>query len=218
MRTGKWAKEEIETLRVMRCDRGETIPQIAEALGRTRNAVSKQIQRLDLRLPARVTRVIPVADRPETMAKLREAFQEGLTLKEVAQITGLWETTVSEAFYRFSDEIVRANKPPADFGPYIGGKEMVQIAAHACGVPPKCVLGQTRFRPAVLARMAVARALRDRGVSTPVIARAIGRSDHTTVINLLANFPAYSRRYWELNAAYDAIKQAEKAGAEKLAA
>lgn len=213
-----WSTEEIETLRRMRCEQGLTVAQIAKVMGRPEHGVRKQLSKHELYLPLGHERTTPVSCRPEVMAQLREAFYNGTTAKDAGQSVGIWGTTVSHIFMRFSDELLQKSDLEIDVGQYVGGKEMVAIAAHACGVPVRAVLGNGRFRPVVLARIAVARALRDRGVSMTNIAKAIGRGDHTTVRNLLMRFPEYSVAHWELAHAYQAIKDAERKGMERLAA
>lgn len=68
-------------------------------------------------------------------------------------------------------------------------RAMHEHVSAELGVPLYDLCGVTRTRPAVRARWTAMRAMRDRGVSLPVIGRAFGR-DHSTVIFGLRAFEA----------------------------
>lgn len=206
----KWSPEEEATLRDLRIAHGWSCAAIGQAMGRSVDSVHRKCERLGIPKPPHRRNVLR-----ETI--MREAFAAGASSKRVARQLGVSPTLVREAFARYGEELT-ANATVLVIGSYIGSREMAQIVAPICGVTVKAIYSPSRYRPCVLARMAIARALRDRGLSMPVIARGIGRSDHSTVFNLLAQFDRYCRAYPQLATAYEAIKQAERVAAERRAA
>jgi transposase len=213
-----WTPEEVETLRDLRCVKGWANSQIAKAMGRSKNSVQKKCEQLGLELPSHIWRGRSFTSVEGNDAILREAFANGTPVSDVAKGLGIYERTVRDAFDRYIAERVSEPKQAFNFGTYIGAREMERIVSDVLGVPVRMIYGQCRLREAVLARMAIARALRDRGLALTIIAKAIGRGDHSTVGNLLRNFDAYARLHEELGWAYDAIKQAEAKASERLAA
>lgn len=208
-----WTPEEIETLRELRAVRGWDCPAIAATLGRTDNSVSKKAASLCITLP-------PTRKRGSTNddEALREAFNAGAAIKHVAKALGMEKRCVAMCYERLSAQLIAAGPDYFHTGGYMGAKEMARIVAPVCGAPARAILSESRYRPAVLGRMAIARALRDRGISMTAIARTLGRADHTTILNNLAKFDTYARTYPRLLQAYEAIKEAECAALVRLAA
>jgi chromosomal replication initiation ATPase DnaA len=205
----RWTQQDIATLTQMRSVEGWTNKAIAAVLGRSREAVSRKA----------LTLGIPKARRraSEIDAIVQVAFENGTNIKSVADACGLHHLTVSLAYKELSARLIAEAKPYTP-GTFIGAREMAAIVGPILGVTVKAIFSKSRYRPTVLARTAIARALRDRGVSLPVIARAIGGKDHSTVHHLLSCFDAYCRTYPQLTAAYTAIKDAEQRASERLAA
>jgi hypothetical protein len=208
-----WTAEQVEALRDLRGGRGWPCHAIAATMGRTTRSVRYKVNALGIELPA--TKKIG-SMRDDTV--LREAFASGAAIKSVALSLGMEKRTVATCYERFSAELTRAGSDFTLTGSYIGAREMARIIAPICGAPARAILSESRYRPAVLGRMAIARALRDRGISLTAIARTLNRADHTTVLHNLTIFADYSRLYPQLQRAYDAIKEAESAAAVRLAA
>jgi hypothetical protein len=205
-----WTFDEIETLKELRTVKGWTAGAIAQILpGRTERGVGTKIRALGLTLPdGRRSGHFNRRDYNRDTI-LREAFAAGNGIKQTAKALSIATKSVRAAFVDYGNEytVLHPDLPP--MGGYIGAREMAAIIAPICGVPPRAIFSTTRFKPAVVARMAIARALRDRGLTLPVIARAIARKDHTTVLWLLRNFDRYQQTYPALAKAYAAIKDAE---------
>lgn len=208
-----WTPEEIETLRELRAVRGWNFPAIARELQRTAPAVRKKAEALEITLPPTKKMGSPRDD-----LALREAFMAGVPALHAAKALGIQKRAVHKCYAIFGQQITAANTDYVHAGGYLGAKEMACIAAPICGVSARAVFSRSRIRSAVLARMAIARALRDRGVSTPVISRMLGRNDHTPVSRGLKRFDAYASAYPRLLQAYEAIKEAECAALVRLAA
>lgn len=204
-----WTVEELASLQQMR-SLGMTGQQIADALGRTKVSVLDKANKMGFALPR-----VKAADRE---ALLREAFENGATVEHIAKALGICRKTVHDAYHDYSAQIIAKAARPVISGPYIGAKEMAAIVAPICGCTVKAIFSRSRFRANVIARMAMVRALRDRGLALSTINRAIGKSDHSTVLNLLAKFDSYARHDARLLEAYNAIKDAEARAAERLAA
>lgn len=218
MSTGKWTPSEVETLRELRGVRGWDVPSIAKAMGRSRHSVRNKVEREGVELPFSRQRGDALEGHDGVRELLMQAFNDGVMIKAVAREHGVDISRVRNA-YKYLSRGLRKQSRRADFtGSYIGAKEMAVIVAPVCGVSPKAIFSGLRMRPAVLARMAVARALRDRGVSLTVIGKTMGGRDHATVSNMLNRFPEYAPHYPMLVAAYNAIKEAEKQAAGRLAA
>ena len=83
--------------------------------------------------------------------------------------------------------------------------EVLAAAAHFFNTTVAEVKGRGRFAHLVLARAVVCKVLRDRGLSYPQTARFIGKSDHTTAINLVGNWAWRTQRNPELLMIYDMI-------------
>jgi chromosomal replication initiator protein len=83
--------------------------------------------------------------------------------------------------------------------------DIVDRVAEAFGIPREIMLSDGRTAPVCRARWAAMRLIRDeRHLSTPIIARILGRADHTTVLNglmradrLLASDDLFAARYRE---------------------
>jgi hypothetical protein len=192
-----WTDDEIEQLTHMRCTLGLSALEIAHRLGnRTPDAVSARCEKLRLRLPNGMRRghtpsratPVPVRQRWPHQADLQAAWQTGAPIKTTARALCLSEETVRCAYEWFGYKYA-ADAP--DYVPdgYMGAREMVRLVAPHYRVTPRMVFGVTRYAPAVRARAAVARVLRERGVALGTVARLIGRKDHSTVINLLQRHP-----------------------------
>lgn len=217
MRTKEWTAEEVERLRVLRCEKAWSCPAIGAVLGRSDNSVYNKCERMGFSLPGGVSRGAMNARNLLQNEILIEAFKTGAEMKGLARSIGVSINAINRAFSMYADQMT-FGKDEYVPGPYIGHKEMMRIVSPILGVPVQAIAGPSRRRAAVLARMAVSQALRDRGMSLGVIGRFTGRGDHTTVINTLRRFPDYVRHYPELAMAYSAIKKAEREGAERLAA
>jgi hypothetical protein len=208
-----WTPEEVASLNDLRAVRGWPCSAIGATMERSARSVRYKINALGIELPA--TKKIGCL-RDDTV--LREAFSVGASIKSVAKSLGIEKRAVAHCYNRFSAELMQAGSDFVPTGSYIGVKEMARIVAPVCGAPARAILSESRYRPAVLGRMAIARALRDRGLSMPTIARTLGRADHTTVLNNLNRFDDYLRHYPQLQRAYDAIKDAEGVASVRLAA
>lgn len=214
----KWTQAEVETLRELREVKGWDFPSIAKAMGRTARSICGKAEREGIVLPFARQRGEPRNGQDGVREMLLRAFNDGVMIKAVAREHGVDVSRVRNA-YKYFSQGVRKKCQRADFdGLYIGAKEMAAIVAPVCGVSPKAIFSGLRMRPAVLARMAVAKALRDRGLSLSVIGKAMGGRDHSTIHHLLEKFPEYAAHYPMLVAAYNAIKEAEQQAAERLAA
>ena len=86
---------------------------------------------------------------------------------------------------------------------------VMNFVAYRFGVLPDEIRGPSRKRNLVNARAVLCRVLRDRGVSYPVAARMIGRSDHSTAINLVGSFETRCRYYPKVGDTYQAIRERE---------
>ena len=71
---------------------------------------------------------------------------------------------------------------------------------------PDDLYGPSRHSEYVTARAVLARLLLERGLSTPKVARLIGRIDHSTVINLRNTFDSRAKRRPEMLDAYSELK------------
>lgn len=79
-----------------------------------------------------------------------------------------------------------------DFPVSVGlARRLINSVARDFEVTPEEMVGERRHKHLVLARSVVAVLLKRRGWSYPRIARAIGRNDHTTVINAVRQFDIY---------------------------
>jgi hypothetical protein len=208
-----WTPEDIATLRDLRGVRGWDCPAIATHLGRTARSVRYKADKLGIALP-------PTKKRGSTRddEALREAFAAGRPIKSIAAALGMERTCVRLCYEVFSQQLIEAGPDFTPPGGYIGSREMARIVAPICGATARAILSEGRFRSAVIGRMAISRALRDRGLSLSSIARALGRGDHTTILHGLTVFDAYARKYPRLLEAYQAIKDAEGMAMERLAA
>jgi chromosomal replication initiation ATPase DnaA len=187
-------------------------------IGRSRWAIRRKVNILGLPLPQGRIRSKRRATSFAHHDIIAEAFALGTNIKQVAKSLDIHPRVVGRAYTELCAQRQANAQPAPAFTGWIGAKEMAVIVAPVCGVSPRAIFGEARFRPAVLARIAIARALRDRGTSLTVIARTMHRSDHTTVINLLRKFSTYSQAYPALAEAYAAIKNAERVAAERRAA
>jgi transposase-like protein len=196
-----------------------TIQHIANALGRTKPSVESRLRRLreehNMHPP-----ITPWPDNGDAL--LADMWMQGRSVAEMAEEIG---TTAQRVKTRldFIDLPAKLqgkllDRAHALHGQRIGPREMLLIAGAACGVPPLSILGPSRLKVHVCARFAIARALADRGMSLSYIARAVGRADHTTSRHYIVNFGAYCRVYPQVLEAYQAIKDAEAAAAERRAA
>lgn len=119
------------------------------------------------------------ADRAAALAAV------GAMLDAVAvQLVAARQAAVALSGYRLADRAddlradlhdVRAMLWPGD----VAAPVIAAVEAE-CGLPPGMVLSADKHQPVVRARWLAIRALRDRGLSIPQIARAVGR-DTTTV-------------------------------------
>lgn len=86
---------------------------------------------------------------------------------------------------------------------------MLAFVAGHYGVTIRELKGQGRQRPLVNGRSVIAKVLRERGLSYPVIARLIGRSDHTTAMNLVETFDTRAKYNPEIMPLYHELKVRE---------
>ena len=202
----------------MRAD-GAKIQQIADALGRTIHSVGARLKRLreerDMEPP-----ITPWPANGD--AVLADMWMQGRSVTEMAAHLGMTaqrvKTRMDQIDLQTELQGRLLDRAEALLGQRVGPREMLLIAGAACGVPPLSILGPSRLKVHVCARFAIARALADRGLSLGFIARAVGRADHTTSRHYIINFDAYCRVYPMVLEAYQAIKRAEAAAAERLAA
>lgn len=74
---------------------------------------------------------------------------------------------------------------PPQYGPFLDPREFVRQRAKYYACSDKLVRGPIRTRRLTDIRMAIARELRAMDFSTPEIARAMGRRNHTSILSLL---------------------------------
>lgn len=212
-----WTPDEEVRLVQMRGTEGLFVTEIAPLLKRSEYSVRTKIAAMGLRMPDNWQelrgRKLPEAK----VTALRRHWLRGEQIEAAASAAGTSIGTAERLFVEFSEQERAAAVSPI-IGTYIGHKEMMAIVAPICGVPASAITGPTRLKPNVCARMAIAKALRERGVSLPQIAKKLGRTDHSTVINYLRKFDSYAVVYPETRRAYEAIKRAEALAAERLAA
>lgn len=92
-----------------------------------------------------------------------------------------------------SEEQGRQVTRPVGFG------QLVTAAAEAVGVAPQQIMSKTRVRPVVLARdIAIHLSRQMTSMSYPEIARALGRSNHSTVITAAQRFDKQLKENAEL--------------------
>lgn len=208
----KWTPDEVEQLRDLRA-RGWTCSDIGKVMGRTKASVSNQLERQGI--PPAPVRATPQQTHDPV---LREAFAKGAPIKLLARTLGIDEKAVHAAYQQYGAELTATTAPFVPYGGFIGSKEMARIVSPICGVTVAAILSKSRYKPAVLARMAIIRALRDRDMSLCIIMRAIGRGDHSTIHHALERFETYLTVYPQLAEAYAAIKRAEAVAMERRAA
>lgn len=80
-------------------------------------------------------------------------------------------------------------------------QRLIANVARDLDVSRADVLDVGRRGKFVRARVVIAMILRERGWSTPMIGRALGNRDHTTILNLLDRFPYYCE-FEEVSACY----------------
>lgn len=121
---------------------------------------------------------------------------------------------------RERDYIIIETTPSNPFvGPFMASNLVKSVAQDfRFSVDEMC--GERRHKPFVHARAVVARILKERGWSYPRIAHAIGRADHTTVINAVEKFDIYVRANPQVQQSYDRLsalmREADEAkGAEQ---
>jgi hypothetical protein len=213
-----WSPEETETLTRLRGQEGLPVRAIAKALNRSRQSVAAKIAILGIELPDTLKRGQGVGLPLRVADKVRRYWMRGQTVEGCARDLGLFEARVARAYRQFSAEEREAAALASFIGTYVGAKEMMAIVAPVCGVKAAAISGQSRLKPFICARVAIARALKDRGLSATVIARALGRTDHTTALHWFKLFEPYCTAYPETLRAYQAIKDAERRASERLAA
>lgn len=98
-------------------------------------------------------------------------------------------------------------EPPARHRLY--GLELVAAVSRDFGLTARVVIGDGRAAELVHARAVVARIMKDRGASYPVIARTIGRHDHSTSIHAVRMFPVYLRLNPKVGAVYERHREHE---------
>ena len=214
----EWRPDEVETLRELRGVKGWDCTAIAKAMGRSYRSVKGKVEREGIALPFARQRGVALDGNDELRELMLRAFNDGVMIRAVARQHGVGPEVVRNAYKHFSNGMRNQQHQAKVMGGYLGAKEMAAIVAPVCGVSPKAIFSALRMRPAVLARMAVAKALRDRGVSLTVIGKAMGGRDHATVSNMLDRFPEYAKAYPLLVTAYEAIKKAERDAALRMAA
>ena len=72
--------------------------------------------------------------------------------------------------------------------------DVIALVGASMSIKPTHITGKHRNGPVVDARRVVAKILRERGWSYPMIGRAIGGRDHSTIINLLKNWDYHWKR------------------------
>jgi hypothetical protein len=213
-----WSPQEEHRLAELRGTEGLTVGTIAKMLNRSRQSVTAKIAALGIELPQNITRGQGVTLPVKVLDQVRRYWMRGQTVELCAERLGLFEPRVARAYRQFSAEEREAATAVAFIGTYVGAKEMMAIVAPICGVKASAINGQSRLKPFICARVAIARALKDRDCSLKVIARAMGRTDHTTALHWLKLFEPYCTAYPETLRAYTAIKDAEQRASEKRAA
>lgn len=72
--------------------------------------------------------------------------------------------------------------------------DLVKAVAGHFYITPQRLKGQSRSQVCVHARAVVCKIMFERGYAYSAIKRAIGRSDHSTAINAVEQFPVYAKR------------------------
>lgn len=80
-------------------------------------------------------------------------------------------------------------KPPSR----LTAEKLISYAATRFNVPRDGIVGNSRERIYMGPRTVVARILRERGHSYPVIGRIMGGRDHSTIIGCIAKFDVFAR-------------------------
>lgn len=89
--------------------------------------------------------------------------------------------------------------------------ELVMKVAHLFALTPENILGESRARRFVLARVVIVRLALDRGASRSNIAKKMNRKCHSSIIHLEQRFDGYARLFPMVQEVYDALKQPEGA-------
>lgn len=87
-------------------------------------------------------------------------------------------------------------------------RDLITASGKAFNLTYEDVIGPVRRTRHVCARTVAARLLRDRGNSFPQIGRFLGGRDHSTAINLCANFDVRARRFPQIQEVYDRLSEA----------
>lgn len=209
-----WTPAEDEQLRLLYAVKGASPAEISPLLGRSARAIEARVKRLGIKSGKNI---VTTRERPEVMHKLRQAFARGEAIEHVAARLKLGYQTVSRFYEEFASEASTETRNIRLTG-YVGAKEMIEIAAAYFGVTTEAVLSSNKYTPFRLARWAVAKALSDKGASTARIARRLNFKCHSTVCHILKNFDKAAAEHYDLLLAYEAIKEAERQTAMKIAA
>jgi hypothetical protein len=182
-----YTNDDVEKMKAMRTA-GFTVPQIANVMCRTTHSIEAKFMRINFyaREPAC----------PIDLDKVRKSICEGKTYGQIAAENGVTVNSVRDRLDMIdfrNPELDEAQWVKPDGPVFVDAKVMARIIAPIFGAPVGAILGLNRRKEYVMARAVIAKVMTERGKSLNTTARAIGRKDHSTIVNLIAKWPAYCK-------------------------
>ena len=83
--------------------------------------------------------------------------------------------------------------------------ELIGLVARSFGLTVEQMLSPARVRQLVAARSVVAKVLHERGYSYPRISKLLGKSCHSSAINMVRTFDARATRFPDMARVYEAL-------------
>ena len=127
--------------------------------------------------------------------------------------TGTERCATCRAAYQARQHIkrIKLRKPPDNPAIIVPTRspfpaDIVKDVAQAFGLPVVEMVSPNRTGHYTRARMVAARLMRDRNYSLPRIARCLGRTDHSTALNMLQRYEPLAQHYPEMRKVYEALK------------
>jgi|GEM_PF-6302440 len=105
--------------------------------------------------------------------------------KRKAQAQARWRESMEAERQRSVEQAGRINTASPVSRHLSARQRIIARASELTGLSPADIVSRKRIKPIVHARFAAIHAMRSRGLSTPVIAAAVGLTDHTTVAHAL---------------------------------
>lgn len=107
-----------------------------------------------------------------------------------------------------SREVPKPNNTPwpkwfKPFGERLPADMLLRSIANDFGISVAELKGKNRSRVYVHARSVAARILKERGLSYPIVARLIGKDDHTTAMWAVSQFDVYARQSPRVTIVYE---------------